>query len=65
MCVGPPKPAEHLVLAALFFGDFILSLSKDFFVQAKESTYKLHQGKKYSKPFLGKQKKEKQTYLQL
>jgi len=22
MCVGPPKPAEHLVLAALFFGPF-------------------------------------------
>jgi hypothetical protein len=22
MCVGLPKPAEHLVLAALFFGPF-------------------------------------------
>ena len=38
MSVGRPKPAEHLVLAALFFGDFILSLSKDSFVQAKERT---------------------------
>jgi hypothetical protein len=27
-----------LLLPALFFGDFILSLSKDSFVQAKERT---------------------------
>ncbi|HEV8270254.1 MAG TPA: hypothetical protein VGQ04_03055 [Chitinophagaceae bacterium] len=38
MCVGPAKAVEHLLLPALFFGDFILSLSKDSFVQAKERT---------------------------
>jgi len=39
MCVGPPKPAEHLVLAALFFGTFFCaSKRKDKqFVSPKKS----------------------------
>jgi len=39
MCVGLPKPAEHLVLAALFFGPFFCaSKRKDKqFISPKES----------------------------
>jgi hypothetical protein len=44
MSFGPANPAKHSVLPALFFGDFILSLSKDSLHKQKKVHNQINKG---------------------